>query len=148
MVLVPSSVSLMPEKLLDTLSYAEIADLFAYLGSDAAPKKAGEPGASAPGVFVSGVNGAPGVSGAGGVLSGSFMLNPCGRIPSARPIPMRRRAQGELYAPPVKFSGRGPRQPVSPVGAAPATKHAGFHQGLQDLAHELLADAPPGQDHA
>jgi len=47
--IVPSSVSLMPEKLLDTLTYAEIADLFAYLGSDA-PKKPGEPGASAPGV--------------------------------------------------------------------------------------------------
>ncbi|MBX9581940.1 MAG: ThuA domain-containing protein [Gemmataceae bacterium] len=36
---VPSSVSLMPEKLLDTLSEAEVADLFAYLASD--PPKAG-----------------------------------------------------------------------------------------------------------
>jgi putative membrane-bound dehydrogenase-like protein len=31
----PSAVSLMPEKLLDTLSYTEIVDLFAYLASDA-----------------------------------------------------------------------------------------------------------------
>ena len=34
----PSAVSLMPEKLLDTLSYEEIADLFAYLGSDVQKK--------------------------------------------------------------------------------------------------------------
>jgi type 1 glutamine amidotransferase len=34
----PSPISLMPEKLLDTLSDAQIADLFAYLASDA-PKK-------------------------------------------------------------------------------------------------------------
>lgn len=35
----PSAVSLMPEKLLDTLSDAQVADLFAYLGSDP-PRKA------------------------------------------------------------------------------------------------------------
>jgi putative heme-binding domain-containing protein len=39
----PSAVSLMPEKLLDTLSYPEIVDLFAYLASDA-------PAGRAPGV--------------------------------------------------------------------------------------------------
>jgi putative membrane-bound dehydrogenase-like protein len=37
----PSAVSLMPEKLLDTMSYQEIADLFAYVGSDPAPKSPG-----------------------------------------------------------------------------------------------------------
>ena len=43
----PSAVSLMPEKLLDSLSYPEIVDLFAYLASDApAPKN---PGADTPG---------------------------------------------------------------------------------------------------
>jgi putative membrane-bound dehydrogenase-like protein len=43
----PSAVSLMPEKLLDTLSYPEIVDLFAYLASDGpGPGKA--PGADAP----------------------------------------------------------------------------------------------------
>jgi putative membrane-bound dehydrogenase-like protein len=44
--MVPSSVSLMPEKLLDTLSYAEIADLFAYLASDAVKG----PGTAVPGL--------------------------------------------------------------------------------------------------
>ena len=44
----PSAVSLMPEKLLDTLSYAEIVDLFAYMASDApAPKPSG--GLTSPG---------------------------------------------------------------------------------------------------
>jgi putative membrane-bound dehydrogenase-like protein len=41
----PSSVSLMPEKLLDTLTYQEIADLFAYLGgepSSKSPRPAGQ----------------------------------------------------------------------------------------------------------
>jgi len=38
----PSPISLMPEKLLDTLSDAQIADLFAYLASDA-PKKSVDP---------------------------------------------------------------------------------------------------------
>ena len=33
--MLPSAVSLMPEKLLDTLSYQEVRDLFAYLQSDA-----------------------------------------------------------------------------------------------------------------
>lgn len=41
----PSAVSLMPEKILDTLTDPEIADLFAYLVSDAAKT----PGADAPG---------------------------------------------------------------------------------------------------
>lgn len=45
--MVPSSVSLMPEKALDTLSYAEIADLFAYLGSDQ-PKQS--PATAVPGL--------------------------------------------------------------------------------------------------
>jgi putative membrane-bound dehydrogenase-like protein len=48
---VPSAVSLMPEKLLDALSEAEVADLFAYLASDPpgsaglrpAPERAGGP---------------------------------------------------------------------------------------------------------
>jgi putative membrane-bound dehydrogenase-like protein len=35
----PSAISLMPEKLLDTLKDSEIADLFAYLASDGSPKK-------------------------------------------------------------------------------------------------------------
>jgi putative heme-binding domain-containing protein len=35
--MLPSAVSLMPEKLLDTLSYQEIRDLFAYLQSDPPP---------------------------------------------------------------------------------------------------------------
>ena len=42
----PSAVSLMPDKLLDTLSYGEVADLFAYLASDVPAKK---PGADTPG---------------------------------------------------------------------------------------------------
>jgi putative heme-binding domain-containing protein len=42
----PSPISLMPEKLLDALSYAEIVDLFAYITSDAPAKT---PGANAPG---------------------------------------------------------------------------------------------------
>jgi putative membrane-bound dehydrogenase-like protein len=41
----PSPISLMPEKLLDALNYAEIVDLFAYITSDAPAKT---PGASAP----------------------------------------------------------------------------------------------------
>jgi putative heme-binding domain-containing protein len=45
--MVPSSVSLMPEKALDTLSYGEIADLFAYLGSDAGTRS---PGTAVPGL--------------------------------------------------------------------------------------------------
>jgi putative membrane-bound dehydrogenase-like protein len=44
----PSAVSLMPEKLLDTLSYPEIVDLFAYLASDA-PGAGTAPGAGAAG---------------------------------------------------------------------------------------------------
>jgi putative membrane-bound dehydrogenase-like protein len=40
----PSAVSLMPEKLLDTLTYQEIADLFAYMGSDAKSPAANAPG--------------------------------------------------------------------------------------------------------
>ena len=35
--ILPSAISLMPEKLLDTISYQEIRDLFAYLASDPAP---------------------------------------------------------------------------------------------------------------
>ena len=35
--MLPSPVSLMPEKLLDTLTEPQVADLFAYLGSDKAP---------------------------------------------------------------------------------------------------------------
>ncbi len=57
----PSSVSLMPEKALDGLSYTEIADLFAYLGSDlapglpgVAPKNAGKPAAKLKVLLVSG----------------------------------------------------------------------------------------------
>jgi putative membrane-bound dehydrogenase-like protein len=42
----PSAVSLMPEKLLDTLSYAEIVDLFAYLAADA-QKTVAAPGSPA-----------------------------------------------------------------------------------------------------
>lgn len=38
----PSAISLMPEKLLDTLTDAQIADLFAYLASDT-PKKSADP---------------------------------------------------------------------------------------------------------
>jgi putative membrane-bound dehydrogenase-like protein len=47
----PSAVSLMPEKLLDTLSYAEIVDLFAYLASETpskSPVSAKAPPANAP----------------------------------------------------------------------------------------------------
>lgn len=40
----PSAVSLMPEKLLDTLSDAEVADLFAYLASDPKTPEAVAPG--------------------------------------------------------------------------------------------------------
>ena len=50
----PSNVSLMPEKALDVLSYAEIADLFAYLGSDLAPKTAGKPAAKLKVLLISG----------------------------------------------------------------------------------------------
>jgi putative membrane-bound dehydrogenase-like protein len=44
----PSAVSLMPEKLLDTLSDPQIADLFAYLMSD--PKPVPSPGTAVPGL--------------------------------------------------------------------------------------------------
>jgi type 1 glutamine amidotransferase len=44
----PSAISLMPEKLLDTLSDTQIADLFAYLSSDA-PKKSADPPAKTTG---------------------------------------------------------------------------------------------------
>ena len=56
----PSSVSLMPEKALDALSYAEIADLFAYMGSDiapglpVAPKPAGKPAGKLKVLLISG----------------------------------------------------------------------------------------------
>src|SRR6185436_16234035 len=43
----PSAVSLMPEKLLDTLTEPQVADLFAYLGSDA-PAKGEKPPPPAP----------------------------------------------------------------------------------------------------
>jgi putative membrane-bound dehydrogenase-like protein len=44
--MLPSAVSLMPEKLLDTLQYQEVRDLFAYLGSDPpqGPKEKSPPG--------------------------------------------------------------------------------------------------------
>lgn len=44
--LTPSAVSLMPEKLLDTLNDGQVADLFAYIGSDA-PKKVEPPAPAA-----------------------------------------------------------------------------------------------------
>ena len=44
--MLPSAVSLMPEKLLDTLSYQEIRDLFAYMQTE--PKKDAPPPAKDP----------------------------------------------------------------------------------------------------
>ena len=44
----PSAVSLMPEKLLDTLTEPQIADLFAYMASDAPKKEDKKQGADAP----------------------------------------------------------------------------------------------------
>ncbi|HEY2911632.1 MAG TPA: ThuA domain-containing protein, partial [Gemmataceae bacterium] len=46
--IVPSAVSLMPEKLLEALSYQEIADLFVYLGSDEPAKTPAPDGAGSP----------------------------------------------------------------------------------------------------
>ncbi len=67
----PSAVSLMPEKLLDTLKDSEIADLFAYLASDAPGKN---PGVNTPGSPAFGR--APGVADAKKLrvclVSGSF----------------------------------------------------------------------------
>ena len=40
--MLPSAVSLMPEKMLDTFSYQEIRDLFAYLQTRAEPPAAPE----------------------------------------------------------------------------------------------------------